>query len=86
MHDRTLPSNLFAAWALITCPACILASEAPDIRSVALDLVVPAMTAGPPAAGKRVKQVIPAYDGTSVYHTLYLPRDWKPGRRRAVVG
>lgn len=43
------------------------------------DLVTPIMTDGAPAAGKRVRQTAPEYAGTEVYHSLYLPVDWKPG-------
>lgn len=41
-------------------------------------LVVPPLSSGEPAAGKRVKVTPPEYAGTNVYHTLYLPPDWKP--------
>ncbi|MCH7227904.1 hypothetical protein [Haloferula sp. A504] len=43
------------------------------------DLVTPEMTGGTPAAGCRVRQQAPEYEGTGVYHALYLPIDWKPG-------
>jgi hypothetical protein len=52
---------------------------------VKADLVTPAMTEGKPGAGKRVRVVRPEYAGTEVYHTLYLPEDWKPGRRYPVI-
>lgn len=50
----------------------------PDIRSVPKDLVTPPMSEGCPAPGKRVRQVIAEYRDTHVYHSLYLPTDWKP--------
>ena len=59
--------------------------EAPDISSVAPDLQTPSVTEGPPGAGKRVRQVLPEYQGTQVYHLLYLPTDWKPERRFPVI-
>jgi len=49
------------------------------------DLVTPAMTDEEPAAGKRVRQVAPEYEGTEVYHALYLPVDWKPGGEYPVI-
>lgn len=49
------------------------------------DLVTPPMTADAPTAGKRVRQVAPEYAGTDVYHTLYLPRDWRPGAKYPVI-
>ncbi|MDQ1327456.1 MAG: hypothetical protein QG641_736 [Candidatus Poribacteria bacterium] len=48
-----------------------------DIHSVASDLIVPTMTIGYPTPGKRVKQVTPDYESTEVYHSLYLPPDWR---------
>ncbi len=58
-----------------------LPPTAPDIRSVAPDLVVPSMEEGRPAPGKRVRQVIPEYRSTDVYHAIYLPTDWQQDRR-----
>ena len=49
------------------------------------DLVTPVMTGEEPAAGRRVRQVAVEYEGTKVYHALYLPTDWKPGGRFPVV-
>jgi len=57
----------------------------PDIRSVRPDLQVPPMVTGKPAPGKRVRRVAPEYRGTQVYHTLYLPADWRAGRRYPVI-
>ncbi len=57
----------------------------PDISTVKPDLVVPALLGEKPGAGRRVKQVLPQYEGTEVYHVLYLPRDWRPGQRYPVL-
>lgn len=51
----------------------------------AADLVTPAMTDEDPGPGKRVRQVAAEYAGTEVYHSLYLPRDWKPGGSYPVI-
>lgn len=59
--------------------------ELPDIRSVEPDLEVPALVAGPPAAGKRVREMVPAWKGTEVHHVLYLPTNWREGRRYPVL-
>lgn len=40
-------------------------------------LHTPAMTDGPPAAGRRVRVTPPEFEGSEVFHTLYLPADWK---------
>ncbi|NNM27981.1 MAG: hypothetical protein HKO57_00545, partial [Akkermansiaceae bacterium] len=62
--------------------APLLAGPLPDIASVPADLEVPPLSGGPPAAGKRVKQVLPAKGGTAVHHVLYLPADWTPDAAR----
>lgn len=49
------------------------------------DLVTPVMTDEAPAAGRRVRQTAPEYAGTEVYHSLYLPLDWKPGGKYPVI-
>ncbi|SVD49707.1 uncharacterized protein METZ01_LOCUS402561, partial [marine metagenome] len=49
------------------------------------DLVTPVMTEEAPAPGKRVRQVAPEYEGTQVYHTLYLPTDWQKGKTYPVL-
>jgi len=61
------------------------AEELPDIESVKPDLAVPPLETGQPAAGKRVRQVLPAYRETSVYHSVYLPTDWQSGQRYPVI-
>jgi hypothetical protein len=53
--------------------------------SMAFDLVTPVMTDDKPGPGKRVRQVSPEYQGTEVYHALYLPRDWQPGGKYPVI-
>ena len=51
----------------------------------AKDLITPVMAEGLPAPGKRVRQVAPEYKGTQVYHSLYLPIDWKKGNSYPVL-
>ena len=46
-----------------------------------LRLRVPDMIAGSPAPGRRVRQRLPEYQTTDVFHALYLPTDWRPGGR-----
>lgn len=55
----------------------------PDLREVAPDLAVPPLTEGPPGAGKRVQ--LRDGDSPEIYHVLYLPEDWQPGRRYPVI-
>ncbi len=58
--------------------------EAPDISSVAPDLKIPALKDGPPEAGKRCKQTTAGWEKTDVYHVLYLPANWQPGKKYPV--
>lgn len=48
-------------------------------------LVVPPMEDLQPTPGKRVKQQLTEYNGTQVFHTLYLPTDWEPGKKYPVI-
>ncbi len=59
--------------------------DAPDISTAKTDLTTPKMVVGDPAAGKRVRQTLPAYKGTDVYHALYLPTDWEAGSTYPVI-
>jgi len=43
------------------------------------------MTEKEPAPGKFVKQIAEEYRGTGVYHALYLPTNWHPGRVYPVI-
>ena len=49
------------------------------------DLITPQMTEDLPGPGKRVRQVAPKYQGTDVYHSLYLPKDWEAGKKYPVL-
>ncbi|MEM7392184.1 MAG: hypothetical protein AAF492_07520 [Verrucomicrobiota bacterium] len=41
---------------------------------------------GPPGPGKLVQVTSPEYRGTEVFHTLYLPKDWKKnGKPRPIM-
>ncbi|HRE84102.1 MAG TPA: hypothetical protein PLN52_23865, partial [Opitutaceae bacterium] len=60
-------------------------SQWPDISAKPFDLVVPAMEDAAPASGKRVRATLPGYGHAGVYHALYLPRDWVPGKRFPVI-
>jgi hypothetical protein len=65
--------------------ATLLAIELPDISSVATDLTPPTMLEDAPTAGKRVKAVLNSYRDSDVYHSLYLPEDWRPGQSYPVI-
>lgn len=56
-----------------------------DISTMPADLQTPPMLDASPAPGKRVRQVLPEYRGTDVYHALYLPENWRPVQRFPVI-
>ncbi len=45
----------------------------------------PPLTEGEPSPGAFVKVVAPEYEGTEVYHGVYLPPTWQPGRVYPVI-
>jgi hypothetical protein len=69
----------------VTPPNPRQSHEAQLVAGPMADLDTPVMTEEAPAAGKRVRQVAPEYEGTEVYHSLYLPVDWKPNRKYPVI-
>ena len=90
MHEVSKGGKKF----LLVCASLIfmvpasVAQDSPRLQTETAkrpDLVTPPMLSQPPAAGRRVKQVAPEYRGTRVYHTVYLPTDWKPGGKYSVL-
>lgn len=72
-------------WWMLWCLSVSSVAAAPDLSTVPADLALPKISPGLPAAGKRVKQVHPDWMQTEVYHLLYLPKDWQPGKRYPVI-
>lgn len=80
--NRTEPLRIF----LLLIAATFASPSVPaDEQPETPDLVTPAMTDEEPAAGRRVRLTAPEYEGTDVYHALYLPTDWKPGGTYPVI-
>lgn len=71
--------------ALLIGLSLIAATVAADDKLASTDLTTPQMTTEEPGAGRRVRQVASEYEGTEVYHALYLPVDWKPGGKYSVI-
>ena len=63
----------------------LIAAETVDIASVPADLQVPRLSARPPGAGRRVKARLAGYETTDIYHVIYLPTDWVPGKSYPVI-
>ena len=72
-------------WWILWCLNVTSVVAAPDLSTVPADLALPKISPSDPAAGKRVKQVHPDWKQTEVYHVLYLPKDWQPGKRYPVI-
>jgi hypothetical protein len=62
-----------------------MSTELPDISSVPADLSVPELKEGTPGPGRRVRMAAEGFEGTNIYHALYLPTDWKPGDSYPVI-
>ena len=77
--------NILLAICSFTFGMATASEELPDIRSLKPDLSVPSIVDGQPGPGKRVRQIVPEYQGTMIYHSLYLPTDWQEGRLYPVI-
>ena len=77
------------ATALALSSSCIaatfVAAAEPNIHDVPSDLVVPPVTRDEPAAGKRIHQQHENFQGTDIYHALFLPTDWQKGKQYPVL-
>jgi acetyl esterase/lipase len=80
--NRTAPLLLLL---VLAAAGAAGAAELPDLRSIAPDLATPVMTDTAPAAGRRVRETVAGYDARAVYHALYLPTDWQPGKQFPVI-
>ncbi|MDD4871864.1 MAG: hypothetical protein PHR77_15005 [Kiritimatiellae bacterium] len=76
---------IFFLFFLLMLNSVFAGSELPDIHAIQQDLTVPCMTDGEPVSGKRVKQTLPEYRGTEIYHVLYLPIDWEKNKQFPVI-
>jgi hypothetical protein len=56
-----------------------------DVEIVPQDLATPPVTNDTPGPGKRVRQANKDYAGSDLYHTLYLPTDWRKGAKYPVI-
>ena len=63
----------------------LAADDWPDIRSIEPDLAVPPVELGAPAPGRRVYATTRGWQDTALFHTVYLPVNWQPGRRWPVI-
>lgn len=84
----TLLGILLSAFLLgVTLPSSTSAEEGAGIRlgEINPDLAVPTTSEADPAPGRRVREFLPRFEKTGIYHLLHLPEDWKPGERYPVL-
>ncbi len=81
LKTRTNLLLLFICWAVCS----INGEELPDISTVPKDLVVPKMISDFPARGLRVRQTAEKYAASDIYHTLYLPTNWRSDDKYPVI-
>ena len=87
------PETMKCNWNLLCFPAVLAAWSSLSIAEggVRLDaasqetLTALVISKGKPAAGKFVTLTAPEYVGTEVFHTLYLPGNWKKGGERLPI-
>lgn len=73
---RQMKSTPILLTALAMAAGATAHAQPPNLNSIASDITVPELSDGPPAAGRRVKQTNPGYEGWELFHTNYLPSDW----------
>lgn len=76
---------LSAALPWMFFPLVLDAQAKPSLHDIPPDLAVPPAVNAPPAAGRRARMTAAGWEGTSVYHTLFLPADWKAGGALPVI-
>jgi hypothetical protein len=62
-----------------------LKEKALHLGTLQPDLVTPQVAEGVPAPGRRVRQFNKTYEGSGVYHLLYLPEDWVKEKKYPVI-
>ena len=63
----------------------VATGDAPPWQPIDGRLEPPPIEEGAPAAGRRVRRRLSSGADTGLHHLLYLPIDWRPGRRYPVV-
>lgn len=74
-----------AIWTVLLMTLAQVSAQSADWKSIPLDVIVPAVTQGPPTPGKRVPQTTAGWECTEVHHLLTLPTDWKRGKKYPVL-
>lgn len=79
-------ANLIGLIFLLFCHSVNLSAAEPvNLNSLPSDLKVPAVIQEPPQPGKRVWQTNPGFEQTEIAHALYLPSEWKSGKKYPVI-
>ena len=85
LRSNRILCPLRGAWLGLWVWAALCGVLIGGVSAASFDLVSPEMTNERPSAGKRVRQVATEYEGSDVYHALYLPVDWEPDRKYPVI-
>lgn len=81
----TLRAAALAVLSTAILTGSLLAAELPDVSIIPADLTTPPLIDAAPAPGLRVRATTPGWDSTAVYHTLYLPTNWRANARYPVL-
>jgi len=79
------PQGLGVRQAKVTVVTAVPTKRPQSFAIAGRGLAAPRMIDAPAAAGARVRQVAPEYVDTGVYHSLYLPTDWRPDATFPVI-
>ena len=81
-----MKTRRFFLWLLLSLQTgTAWSGEQTNLNALVPDLVVPKVVRQTAAAGRRVEAATTGWEGTQVRHALYLPRNWRPGAKLAVL-
>src|SRR5262245_48994163 len=87
MH-RSLRAGVAAVAITAALPGLLAAQPqrtAVNLNDLKSDLIVPEVSDGKPAAGKRVRQVNAGYEAWDLHHVVFLSPDWKADGKYPVI-
>lgn len=90
MHCITNGATFFIATVVATVATLLTSMAQPAdtggfLGDAGAEPVRPPLTEGEPSPGKFVRQQSPEFRGSGIYHGLYLPANWQPGRTYPVI-
>ncbi len=76
---------LISAWLIVSTLLSPAVAEESILKKTAPDLTLPVVSESDPAPGLRVREFLPRFEKTDVYHLLYLPENWDSEKRYPVI-